>query len=452
MQSLEYKGFWWLPENPDKKIAGILRFQQPDSPILELIGEQFTTDIYRSHSPEFILGLSESTYITLYKCLSKSMGWVSSYLAHVVFVNAHFEKEEEMIFDNMSVSYFNLEEWARNEETYQLLKAEDFNMKQIAAELKIDDLYLKIRFSVDKSLRLSETSEKLRAHVQIEKRLHFNDYMRKILHYIEIFLSMGINNATYPLSLTGKTSTAKKVSWSYVKIYYAIPGNLIEDAKIIYHQKMFLTLSDIVDNFEEHLENWLLKSERLAPVYNLFFQVLQAKSYLEHEFLQVAKAVEAYHRRTYQQSGTYMGSEDYEIVRDSLVKQLGSLPLDVKIDDKVKKRIESSLRAENINDFTLRDRLKEIWKTHQDAIKVFIPSRKQYDQFTDEVIIARDFLTHYFENPDIEAKLTPQYLIELIQNLKYIMQICLLYEMGILPNKIQEFIKREIQWQPQNQH
>lgn len=39
MESFEYKGYWYLPNKPDRKIAGILSFKDGESSTLELIGK-----------------------------------------------------------------------------------------------------------------------------------------------------------------------------------------------------------------------------------------------------------------------------------------------------------------------------------------------------------------------------------------------------------------------------
>jgi hypothetical protein len=37
MDSIEYRGFWWLPDNPEKTVAGFLTFSQQKGGTLELI-------------------------------------------------------------------------------------------------------------------------------------------------------------------------------------------------------------------------------------------------------------------------------------------------------------------------------------------------------------------------------------------------------------------------------
>lgn len=37
-EGFEYKGYWWRPSAPDKKVAGVLTYKAGDKILLELIG------------------------------------------------------------------------------------------------------------------------------------------------------------------------------------------------------------------------------------------------------------------------------------------------------------------------------------------------------------------------------------------------------------------------------
>jgi len=61
MDKFEYKGRWWLPDKPEKRISGTLRFTPNEGAILELIGSfKDTKDINKMLEPEIILGISSN--------------------------------------------------------------------------------------------------------------------------------------------------------------------------------------------------------------------------------------------------------------------------------------------------------------------------------------------------------------------------------------------------------
>ncbi|MFQ6054681.1 MAG: hypothetical protein ACE5J3_01700, partial [Methanosarcinales archaeon] len=120
MEELEYNGIWWLPENPDNKISGTLKFHPVEGANLELIGSfKGLNDLNTFLQPNIILGItSNGKIITLYKCyesqshMSMPEFLSSSFIASVVFLGHHFEKEEDIIFDSLLLNYSHLEEWA----------------------------------------------------------------------------------------------------------------------------------------------------------------------------------------------------------------------------------------------------------------------------------------------------------------------------------------------------
>ena len=70
-QQLEYKGYWYLPSSPDKKIAGILTYYPNDKIVLELIGcfnDSFIS-LFEYNEEEVIYGkTSDAKDITLLQC------------------------------------------------------------------------------------------------------------------------------------------------------------------------------------------------------------------------------------------------------------------------------------------------------------------------------------------------------------------------------------------------
>ena len=118
-EKFEFKGIWWLPDKPEEQISGTLRFVAAEGAVLELIGSfKDLQDMNKILEPEIILGISSNgKNITLYKCFeTKSTisfpGFqTSSFYGNVVFVGVHFQKAEEIKFNNLSIHYLHLDEW-----------------------------------------------------------------------------------------------------------------------------------------------------------------------------------------------------------------------------------------------------------------------------------------------------------------------------------------------------
>lgn len=118
-ESFEYKGEWWLPEDPSNKLSGTLKVT-PERIILDLFGAfNSVFDNTRSDNYEIILGeLYKGKDITLYQNQLKKLQEnlpgdkrVSELSVRYVFVGEHFEKKDEINFSSMSFNFTHLENW-----------------------------------------------------------------------------------------------------------------------------------------------------------------------------------------------------------------------------------------------------------------------------------------------------------------------------------------------------
>lgn len=123
--------------------------------------------------------------------------------------------------------------------------------------------------------------------------------------------------------------------------------------------------------------------------------------------------------------------EDYAKVRCALEKAI----------PKVKENLEESLksRIEYGNEFSLRTRLKEIFDKYQENLSEFVEKK---EDFIGRVVDTRNYLTHYDEKLKEKAALGEE-LDPLIQELKILLEICLLTEVGFSSEEIKELFLRK---------
>lgn len=128
----EWTGHWWLPEQPDRTVPGVLRYDPDEGLRLSLIGG-FEDRVMRefgnggvavmegSRSWPVILGVAENKEITLLGCYpvsSKSYGigldgpHKQTVSALTALVGAHLEGEGDEVFTSTLVSVENLKRWA----------------------------------------------------------------------------------------------------------------------------------------------------------------------------------------------------------------------------------------------------------------------------------------------------------------------------------------------------
>lgn len=111
MDNIEYQGEWWLPEDPGKKITGILKFNKIDGIKLELLGSFIDIENDEPFESKFILGTSiYGKRITIYQCFIVNLRYgfstVQSYSiisAKYAFIGGHFIDEENLRFNEISI-------------------------------------------------------------------------------------------------------------------------------------------------------------------------------------------------------------------------------------------------------------------------------------------------------------------------------------------------------------
>ena len=151
--------------------------------------------------------------------------------------------------------------------------------------------------------------------------------------------------------------------------------------------------------------------------------------YLQHEFLSIIQAIESYHRRIH--NGKYLSDIDYEKIYDTLVEAISK-----EVDKDLKESLKQKLKYHN--EFSLRKRLKEILK----KCGVVVNLSNQYPtEFVEDVVNTRNFLTHYDKSIEFKVKSGAD-LYQLVQKLKFILEICFLIELEIPKERIRSLASR----------
>ena len=153
----ECKGKWWIPEKPEDKLYGSLKFKHNNHILLELNGLFEKKSTSQRLKPEIILGItSEGKEVTLFQSYESESSesridfnsgsderiGKQNFRCEYMFVGEHFNRPEDIVFKYLATDFTYLDQWLnntlkvkRNENEY-VIKANPIELK-----LKIDSMY-----------------------------------------------------------------------------------------------------------------------------------------------------------------------------------------------------------------------------------------------------------------------------------------------------------------------
>lgn len=395
-----------------------------------------------------ILGrTSDGKNITLYKWFEIKKSFSSNgftitiIFSNIVFEGVHFNKEEDIKFNEISCNYSNLDEWAwmngfniKENKQYDEIEIKYRLPSREIAEVNKDyivEIYPNTKMSnynlVQKEVAIIQ---KVYAKV-INKNLNsFEEHMKE-LNYVQNLISLGVGKSVVVMDLVGKTEANKEefegdFFYSEVKIYFCIK-NSTSQRKILPPQMLF-TLRDIKADFSNILKRWFERKELLEPVINLYFGTLyNSNMYLEQRFSSLIQAIESYHRRT--KINTEIGTEDHEERVNSILSS---------VDSKYKEWLKSKLLYSN--EPSLRKRLESMVKECSGLIN--LESSKQKKSFINKVCDTRNYFTHYDESLANRAEKGSE-LLNICNKLEIIIEFNLLLEIGFNKDSAYELLKKK---------
>jgi hypothetical protein len=431
---LPIKGIWWLPEDPTNRVAGELSLDDNGQLVAELMGRLGVQidDAFRSavRDVPVVFGTSlDGDHLTLYAARIYLMSWTSENTARTR-ITCRFgvlgdHVSPPLNLRTMAFSFPQLQRWygktgLENSAAWPLVPVREGFVKYKL--LDRDTIYEKdgktITIGLSVEMLRNDDSGGLgftgyREHCNIEV------FCSKLTPIDQVFQTIRALRNLLTL-LTGRI-----VSFDRTVIEGGIQG-FRHELLGIPEQSRKKSARNISDNFliafselersvTTVLENWFQKYSELEPICNLHFGALyNPRLYIENKFLNVAQAVEAYHRRFV--NNLELPQDKHE---ERVKTIIGSCPQAYQ--PWLKEKLAFS------NEPTLKQRLKELLGKHPVVTQAFIGDE---DAFIKKVKNTRNYLTHF--NDSLRKKCaTGTELSSLAQQLRILLEACLLKELGV---------------------
>lgn len=401
-------GYFWLPENQQNSIAGVLSIYDGGRAELEIMGNfdedkeiGFICEHENIRLKRIIGFVEDDGLVTLENCiyLKKSFGFgnitKSKILANTVLSGAEWGADEIVTFNTFSFSVDCLDEWVGISGIHV---ESDWKNRSVSISYNRPE---KINFILDNGMEIEinfhYTSPSF-PHIKeakITQKAYFtlkSEELRKLNDFIAIAykitnLMCFAMDEVVTIKNVSATSSEKLVKLgedeypTEIKLFYqAIP--FTETVPKDGYKDMVFDFEIIRNNVQEVFNNWINAYEFLSPAFSLYFSTQRGdQKYLNGKFLALVQGLETYHRRTSDEK--LMENEVFE----SLVsKILGTCP---------EEHLEwLKGRLMHGNEITLSKRLKMLIE----PFKWFLGTNSERNKLLRQIVDTRNYLTHYDEN------------------------------------------------------
>ena len=444
----DYKrsGYFWLPDNEDKKIPGTLTISDGGEIELEVVGlfdERIEALNGRDDLSRIVGHVEKDGLVTLEDCFYKkknfAFGGIAKSFVHVnkVLSGVAYDKDEKVTFHTVTFSVEGLNEWV-GISGIGVVYGGDYRTATISYTPQDEIIYnliggFKLHILFGYTLPgIPATTEAKITHktylkLSSEEARGLPDFIHT-LHQITYLLCFAVD-ATVTISEVLATSNeilmevaeGKSIPVK-IKVFYPSQPFSEDLPKIDIHRMLF-RFSHIRGNAEEIFNNWLNAYSEIRPSIGLYFSaVTGAHKYLDGKFLALAQGLETYHRRT--SSETLMERSKFRAI---VAKLLWMCPKESR------KWLKG--RLQHGNEINLGRRIKMIIEPY----KSYVGNSNQRNKIIRGVVNTRNYLTHYSKELE-EETVKGADLWVLCQKMEAIFQLHLLQQLGFTKDEIQAIL------------
>lgn len=445
---VELSGFFWIPEDPEKKLAGKLFVKKDGGISLEVVGAFSESAVDNDMPNSKILGLVDGNEkVTILQCFYTSKvpfeyGLNKSSLVANQLLFAHCFENEALKFNYYSFGLDNLDEWAgydgvdvkRFRSTWQRI---DFKLPKKQTFMLHNNMKLSVVFGYKLKGGLGSASieQSTRFELYSKRQRPLSDF-QECAFYIENFISLAIDDMACSRrrevrSTSVYTSSQDGGKRRMLSVRYIFPSSNYRSTPVkVYWQRMLFTLASVGD-LSKALNAWFDIYLKVEPALDLYFSVAHERKAFSHsKFLALAQALETFHRRT--NSDTLRSVSEFEEFSREILDNSS---------EKTKGWLESKLK--HGNELPFRTRLKSLVA----PIKKLVGSPADTKSLVGKIVDSRNYYTHYDAGLEGRAAKGME-LYQLSVRMEALLKVLFLQKLGFegerLENALSYQIKKEL--------
>ena len=419
---LEFKGYWHLPELPDKTIAGVLTYTPRKNIVLELMGSFDSGDdtllAFLNKKREAIIHgyTSDAKKITLIKCDPWGSANTNSfplikYSCQFLIIGKHISSIDDSSFHEAYVKFPVLSYWCHPgalRTVYKFNDKEKIKSISIAFDSYRDtdedtinsavidentELLLKRGVNYDSSYSRLEPKISQRTFLVIRKGddSSINDFISNIYLY-EQFLSLSTlrpieckSVVLYDKECYQELKDGEKFHFP-IELIYVQRGNNTEVAEEPRYFDFLFTYDTVKDEYSKIIRKWFTDDKNIIPIRRHLIESIKPK--------------------------TVFSSVDFLIVMQAL-------------EGFAKRFRKGEIKAQKVNKPTLREIIQGVLLEFSCIDKL-----KNEDIDLDEVVNSRHYYSHFMERSEMKGVLDGIELYELTHKLRKLLICCVLHFIG----------------------
>lgn len=455
----ELEGYWWLPENENNRVLGILKYNQFKGVDLEVYGplEKVNQLEYKANDEnkkDTIYGISfNGEKVTIRNCIKIEKIITDKFIKETyrgleLFIgNAHIYKEFYPI--KIYVDFNLLNSWISRENPYSIKTTLDkrnlrkfefiYNLPDHKSfKFNFNNLYINFGFKFE--YQICEeifgkfySREKVYFFIEVKDQVDFVEYNR-IINIFQSFLTFATSDIVIPQKMYVYLSDNQLLE------YYSTFTINISFLEYKLRENMLLPYHEIEKNFIDIFNKWVELYDLLDLNFlnSLYLKILNPI----YMFISLVPRIETFFINKYPEKNEIIEKDKYIILREKIIKIIENFYKNYNLNFKKDKDIWIN-KIESLNIITLKRILKLIMKNLEMILYnlQLFKNKNEIKEFINDVIYSRNYYIHLNKKYKNKAKKGGElYLIA--KKIHYILIILILKEFNYDDKEIINKIKR----------